>query len=420
MWSHPGTAQATPVRAPTNPQQAPGAASSAGASAATVAPPGSSRGDAHTLSPLPASSSEVLPTKVASCSSLGAEASAGRPVATGHMRITQPPTKVRFCRHLCWGCGSYVLHCAARTVSGAVSFVRCSGVTWSGCDVWCDCCTSQILAYGVPIPPLPPYQPRHLLPQCCHYADCGCSSAQWMGPLVDWIWSSQSPRRVPRLARGAQVPGLVVSNAHCLVPVAPTEVRRRRLRIAYYVPHHNVTGGMKMLVRHMDLLRQRGHYIIALFRPPTGHALGALPPWAVEAGVKVDHEILLLPTMSPLCCFTPSLTGVVADVLMMGYFTQLVELKGVTSCPGPVVYWEQGHEHLFCDPTASRPMDKLFHWSLHLPIFLLSVSGTVRDFLVNNFGRVAPVVPNAIGGSMWAWHLLSFLLSHVTVSAQIA
>ena len=45
----------------------------------------------------------------------------------------------------------------------------------------------------------------------------------------------------------------------CLTP-------RRKLRVAYLLPHHNLTGGMKCLVEHIRLLRGRGHTVVALHR----------------------------------------------------------------------------------------------------------------------------------------------------------
>jgi len=40
----------------------------------------------------------------------------------------------------------------------------------------------------------------------------------------------------------------------------------RKLRVAYMLPHHNITGGMKCLVEHIRLLRSRGHTTIAVHR----------------------------------------------------------------------------------------------------------------------------------------------------------
>lgn len=81
---------------------------------------------------------------------------------------------------------------------------------------------------------------------------------------------------------------------------------------------------------------------------------------------------------------------------MARYFTQLLEFKDITECPGPIVYWEQGHEHVFGDPSASADWDKVWHNCMHLPIVYLSVSNIIRDVLAVHYLRDAPVVPNAI------------------------
>ena len=64
-----------------------------------------------------------------------------------------------------------------------------------------------------------------------------------------------------------------------------------RLRVLYLLPHHNLTGGMKMLVGQLSALRARGHAVIAVYRAPAGSPV--LPPWAAE--VEVDAAVLVPP-----------------------------------------------------------------------------------------------------------------------------
>ncbi|KAA0174417.1 hypothetical protein FNF27_04014 [Cafeteria roenbergensis] len=200
-----------------------------------------------------------------------------------------------------------------------------------------------------------------------HYPGCGCGTRPWCGNQIDWMWSDQSL-------------GL------------PAAVRARPLRVCYYLPHHNVTGGMKMLIKHLVHLQRRGHWVMAAFRGPIGSPV--LPPWAREM-LTPDAERLILPH--------ENITAVLGDVdvVMLGYFTQLVELGDATACPGAIVYWDQGHEHVFGDPTSHADWDRVFHASMHLPVSLLSVSNIVRDILAHHFARVAPVVPNAIDSSLF-------------------
>jgi hypothetical protein len=88
-----------------------------------------------------------------------------------------------------------------------------------------------------------------------HYQGCSCPSG--------WQAGSRVADQVDKL----------VSKAHGLYQqglIAP----QRKLRVCYMLPHHNITGGMKCLVEHIRLLRERGHYTIAVHRwvgpPATG------------------------------------------------------------------------------------------------------------------------------------------------------
>lgn len=85
-----------------------------------------------------------------------------------------------------------------------------------------------------------------------------------------------------------------------------------------------------MIMKQIEFLRSLGHWVQAVFRGPPGSSV--LPPWA---STPVDSQ-RLLGMADPLVSI---LTGV--DVAIIGYFTQLTELVGVTDCPGPIVYWEQ-------------------------------------------------------------------------------
>lgn len=103
-----------------------------------------------------------------------------------------------------------------------------------------------------------------------HYPDCGCPH--------DWQ---------PGQLRICDHVDLLVQNAFLAFQkgsLAPT----RKLRIAYMLPHHNVTGGMKCLVEHIRLLRARGHTTIAVHR--SNSASRAMPPWTAD---EADVDIIL-------------------------------------------------------------------------------------------------------------------------------
>lgn len=205
-----------------------------------------------------------------------------------------------------------------------------------------------------------------------HYPGCGCPAS----------WTAGS--------RMCDLVDLVFHHCHTLFqrkmlpPVRP-------LRVVYMLPHHNITGGMKCLVEHIKLLRQRGHTTIAVHRSDT--ATSAMPPWT-------DVE----PNVDLVCTLQQRLNDVYPveqiDVVVVGIFHQVAEL--LMGVPAPVIYWEQGHEWVFGDPVRFQPVqnyikqDQLFHMVMHLPVPMAVVSKAVQDILQQDFGRASVVVPNGI------------------------
>lgn len=49
------------------------------------------------------------------------------------------------------------------------------------------------------------------------------------------------------------------------------------LRVAYVIPHHHVTGGLKIMCEHLRLLSKLGHNVLAIHW--SDRANSALPPW---------------------------------------------------------------------------------------------------------------------------------------------
>jgi len=158
----------------------------------------------------------------------------------------------------------------------------------------------------------------------------------------------------------------------------------RPLDLIYVLPHHNLTGGMKILLEHVRRLRQRGHRVRAAYR---GFATTAIPPWSdVEADGEIVHGV-----HDPL---GPALRG--ADAVVVGWYQSLFECAGA---PSPLVYFEQGHEILFGDvrdDAESQAMADQFDAALHLPVPVASVSHHVAAVLRARFGRRATCWFNGI------------------------
>ncbi|KAL3150732.1 hypothetical protein ABBQ32_000515 [Trebouxia sp. C0010 RCD-2024] len=206
-----------------------------------------------------------------------------------------------------------------------------------------------------------------------HGPDCGCPEN----------WSSKSIRAAD-LADASFHQAFRRFQQGSLTPC-------RHLTIAYMLPHHNVTGGMKCLVEHIKLLVSRGHKVIAAHRSDTADT--AMPPWTtVQASVDV------------VCRLHQRLGDVYPaseiDVVVVGIFHQVAEL--LVGIAAPVLYWEQGHEWLFGDPVRFqvqhnyKKQDQLFHMVMHLPVALAAVSGAVQSILSQEFGRASTLIPNCV------------------------
>ncbi|MFS0784361.1 glycosyltransferase [Bacillus sp. 1P06AnD] len=163
------------------------------------------------------------------------------------------------------------------------------------------------------------------------------------------------------------------------------------LKIGYLLPHHGMTGGMKMLLNQMDLLRKRGHHVTAFFKGEEGCSV--LPDWT---DVIVDKEVLV-PHHHLLKDHTDE-----CDVVVAGWIYQLVEMQ---NWEGAVFYWEQGHESLFGDIPEYSHINGIrsslaLCYKTGIPI--ISVSRFVSRVLSARYGLESEVLPNGIDPDKYA------------------
>lgn len=96
--------------------------------------------------------------------------------------------------------------------------------------------------------------------------------------------------------------------------------RSRPLTLAFVLPHHNITGGMKMLCEQIRLLRRGGHHVAALFR---GVAPRAVPPWS---DVEADADVVISPEQPMAAAYDlRSLDAVVVGIYHQVYFWNLIK-----------------------------------------------------------------------------------------------
>lgn len=154
--------------------------------------------------------------------------------------------------------------------------------------------------------------PRHPPP-----AGCGCppggargERGQRLCDVADARIQEEHGRLVARLGPGPQA-----------------ERAGRPLHVAFVLPHHGITGGMKMLCEQVRLLRRRGHRVAALFR--TGAAAPgarAMPAWT---DAEADAEV----TLGPSQPMSAAYDWAQVDVVVVGIFHQIAEVMGSTQAP---------------------------------------------------------------------------------------
>lgn len=165
------------------------------------------------------------------------------------------------------------------------------------------------------------------------------------------------------------------------LPLQRPASREKRLTIGYFIPHHNLTGGVKMLLEQMRHLQNNGHHIVAYYRGEDGEPV--IPNWFP---LSVSKEILVPQGESIL----PYLDG--CDIAVAGWLEQLPELAGAAI---PVMYWEQGSEWTFGDRLTPFIRQHLQHFYSQ-PVALASVSPIVAKVLEVRFRKKSTVLPNGV------------------------
>lgn len=171
---------------------------------------------------------------------------------------------------------------------------------------------------------------------------------------------------------------------------------KRKLKIAYLLPHKNLTGGVKCLLEQMRQLHQRGHSVYAVYKNNAGEQENrrAIPAWSdLQPAHDLTGEIVLRPDES-----YSSLPDDF-DIIMLGFMNQLPEAANYSG-RAAVVYWEQGYEAFYGDygkllDASSETLDafrKIYQTNVHY----LAVSEIVSTVLKSKYALSAAVLHNGI------------------------
>lgn len=150
-----------------------------------------------------------------------------------------------------------------------------------------------------------------------------------------------------------------------------------KLRVAYVMTHVSVCGGVKVIFEHTNRLKELGWevYIISHFPKPDWYPVFA-EYLQVPFGIELAQGI-------PPC-----------DVIVATYWDHIQAC--IETGIAPVVYFEQGDEHLFHIDRIPEKIRSFVEVQLGLPQFLMTVSNQASKLIKENFGREAIVIPNAL------------------------
>jgi len=162
-------------------------------------------------------------------------------------------------------------------------------------------------------------------------------------------------------------------------------IKKDKLSIGYVMPHKFLTGGLKMLLSQIKVLRMEGHKIYPIFRGKNGESV--LPDWF---DIEVNKEILV-----PL---DKSYSDYIneCDVVVCGFFNQICEFN---KSKKPIVYWEQGSEMLFGDygdlfSNSPYRVDLKKYYLSNCQ--LDSVSSTINRILKARFNRESYIISDFV------------------------
>lgn len=165
--------------------------------------------------------------------------------------------------------------------------------------------------------------------------------------------------------------------------------KKDKLRIAYILPHHNLTGGMKALLQQMKELTRIGHIITAYYR--ADNCSRAIPSWSHLRDEDI-HKQVVIPNNESFLSYIKDV-----DIIILGWMLQLPEFK---KCDVPVVLWEQGSEYIYGDYgklLTSNAVERLnMHTLYRFPVHLLSVSASIQNILKGVYNRESQFFPNGI------------------------
>jgi len=163
----------------------------------------------------------------------------------------------------------------------------------------------------------------------------------------------------------------------------------RKLRVAFIVPHHQLTGCLKAMLQQMKEMKKNGHIVTAVYR--SNDADSAIPPWSHLTDDDVSGQIII-PSDDK---YLEHINNV--DIIMLSWMSQVPEFCHSVI---PVVLWEQGSEMLYGEYTRvmgmqnSQSLERMhMHNVFRTPVHLFAVSPQVQAVLKGVYNRESQFFP---------------------------
>lgn len=162
----------------------------------------------------------------------------------------------------------------------------------------------------------------------------------------------------------------------------------KKLNIAYILPHKSVTGGLKVLIKQMKMLKERGHSITGILQ---GNYTESIFPDTNK--IEIDKEIIL--------SWNDKIDDYLNDydVIVTGFINDWMRIENENL---PVILFEQGYETLFGEYNGydyyREKNSKLYFDNINKmkQSLVMTVSPILSEILYYRYGRIADIIPNGI------------------------
>lgn len=153
--------------------------------------------------------------------------------------------------------------------------------------------------------------------------------------------------------------------------------QKSKLKVVYVMTHVSVCGGVKIIFEHANRLKEQGWDVCIISHFPK-------PDWyPIFVEYKQVPFVIELAQGIPIC-----------DVIVATYWDHIQAC--IETGIAPVVYFEQGDEHLFEIQRLPDEVKTFVKTQMKLPQFIMTVSHQAATLLEHNYGRISAVIPNAI------------------------